>query len=137
MAVLIDTSVLLAGVLIRDINHQIASDLLLRLQQEQCIVSAPVLSELFYMTTTRISYERAIRAFNLTRGAFQIESLTDFDMSRMEQIMTQYQDAKLDFVDVSIFALAERLDIRQICTFDRRDFAIFRPAHCDYFELLP
>jgi uncharacterized protein len=34
-------------------------------------------------------------------------------------------------------ALAEYLAITQICTFDRRDFSIFRPAHCEYFERLP
>jgi hypothetical protein len=34
-------------------------------------------------------------------------------------------------------ALSERLQITQVCTFDRRDFSIFRPTHYDYLELLP
>jgi hypothetical protein len=51
--------------------------------------------------------------------------------------MTQYADANLDFVDCCIMALSERLQVRQICTLDRRDFSIFRPTHCDYLELLP
>lgn len=33
--------------------------------------------------------------------------------------------------------LAERLNITQILTFDRRDFSVFRPAHTPYFDLLP
>ncbi|HLV37426.1 MAG TPA: hypothetical protein VKY59_20070 [Spirillospora sp.] len=37
----------------------------------------------------------------------------------------------------SLYALADRLSITQVCTFDRRDFAIFRPAHSDYLKLLP
>jgi hypothetical protein len=34
-------------------------------------------------------------------------------------------------------ALAERLNITQICAFDRRDFPIFRPTHCENLEPLP
>lgn len=29
------------------------------------------------------------------------------------------------------------LAITRICAFDRRDFSIFRPRHCDYYDLLP
>ncbi len=51
--------------------------------------------------------------------------------------MTTYASADLDFVDCAIMALAERLNIRQILTFDHRDFSIVRPQHNAYFELLP
>jgi hypothetical protein len=34
-------------------------------------------------------------------------------------------------------AQAERLNIARIATFDRRDFSVFRPKHCEYLELLP
>ncbi len=34
-------------------------------------------------------------------------------------------------------AMTEGLNVTEICTFDRRDFSIFRPTHCDYLELLP
>ena len=40
--------------------------------------------------------------------------------------MEKYADARFDFVDCCIMALAERLAITQICTFDRRDFSIFK-----------
>ncbi len=59
------------------------------------------------------------------------------DLLRIEEIMSFYADAKLDMVDCCIMALAERLNITQICTFDRRDFSIFRPKHCKFLELLP
>jgi len=48
-----------------------------------------------------------------------------------------YADAGFDFVDCCIMALAERLQITPIYTFDHRDFAIFRRQHCPYLELLP
>ena len=47
------------------------------------------------------------------------------------------QDARFDFVDVAQMAIAERLDIRRVYTFDRRDFSQFKPRHTDYLELLP
>ncbi len=55
----------------------------------------------------------------------------------MQQIMEQYQDAAFDFTDAAIMALTERLNIKRGCTFDRRDFSVFRPLHCEYLELLP
>ena len=51
--------------------------------------------------------------------------------------MDQYTDAEFDFADVSLMALAERLNITQIFTFDRRDFVIYRPVHCTHLELIP
>lgn len=66
-----------------------------------------------------------------------IQSLTLLDIKRARDIMTEYATAKFDFVDCCLMALSERLNITRICTFDRRDFSIFRPKHCDYLELLP
>jgi predicted nucleic acid-binding protein len=59
------------------------------------------------------------------------------DVTRAGEITAQYASAHFDFVDCCIMALAERLNITQVCTFDQRDFTIFRPTHCDYLELLP
>jgi hypothetical protein len=63
--------------------------------------------------------------------------ITHDDILTMRRIMTQYFDAEFDYADVSIMAAAERLNITQIMTLDRRDFTIYRPNHCEFFELLP
>ncbi len=47
----------------------------------------------------------------------------------MEHIMTHYADSHFDFTDTAIMALAERLSVARIATFDRRDFAQYRPMH--------
>jgi predicted nucleic acid-binding protein len=59
------------------------------------------------------------------------------DLRRVQEIMAFYASARLDLVDTCIMALSERLQITKVCTFDRRDFSIFRPKHCDFLELLP
>lgn len=59
------------------------------------------------------------------------------DYSRSAEIIRQYSDAKLDFVDTLIAAMAERLNITRVLTLDRRDFQLIRPKHCSAFEILP
>jgi predicted nucleic acid-binding protein len=63
--------------------------------------------------------------------------LTATDFARAIALMDRYRDAELDFVDCCLTALAERLNITRICTFDRRDFSMIRPQHTEYFDLLP
>ena len=137
MAILLDTSVQLAAAFARDVYHEAGTTFLRSSRTETRIVPAPVLSELFYMMKVRTNYARALAAFVNTRNVFQIVELTDEDMVRMEQIMLQYASAEFDYTDTAIMALAERLKITHIATFDRRDFSIYRPTHADYLELLP
>jgi predicted nucleic acid-binding protein len=137
MAVLIDTNVLLALAFPKDTNHQTARTAMRDLTQDR-VIAAPVLPELFFMMTDRLGYRAAVTFFTrLQTAAFQIEALTPNDMARMSQIMIEYEDNTFDYVDAAIMALSERLNITTIYTFDRRDFTTFRPAHCDYLELLP
>ncbi len=89
------------------------------------------------MTMVRVNYRRAVQMFATTRTAFKIIELIEQDMTRMQAIMEQYGDAQFDFTDTALMALSERLNITKAYTFDRRDFSIFRPSHCDYLELLP
>jgi len=59
------------------------------------------------------------------------------DYSRSAEILRQYSDAKLDFIDTLIVAIAERLNITRVLTLDRRDFLLICPHHCSGFEILP
>lgn len=74
---------------------------------------------------------------DLQQEATSLESLSLIDIKRAREISVEYASADFDFVDCCLMALSERLDITRICTFDRRDFSIFRPKHCEYLELLP
>ncbi|MBI5670771.1 MAG: PIN domain-containing protein [Chloroflexi bacterium] len=123
---------------VKDVNHASTGKLLSVLAKTRAVIPAPVLQELFFMITVRIRYERAVNFFEqLQLSDFVIQPLLPEDMTRMTEIMRQYADTELDYTDTAIMALAERLNIRQVHTFDHRDFRIFRPKHCDYLELLP
>ncbi len=137
MAVLLDTSFLLAVAWSRDANHDLARAAMRDLIGIR-VVAAPVLPEIFYMLASRANYASAMNVFKTMRSAaFQIVELTAADMSRMQDIMAQYKDNQYDFVDVAIMALSERLNVQEIYTLDRRDFGSFRPRHCENLTLLP
>ncbi len=139
MSVLIDTSLLLAAMFNKDEHHLEGRKAMQELKGEDVrLMPSPVVYELFYMMSTRTTYERAINLFEMLQtSAFEIVRLTDADLKRMSEIMRQYQDAEFDLPDTAVMALSERLNITQVYTFDRRDFNIFRPKHCSMLELLP
>jgi len=74
---------------------------------------------------------------NLMEADPLIVGLQRQDFTRAAAIMRHYNTAQFDFVDCCVMALSERLDLTKICTFDRRDFSIFRPNHSDWLELVP
>ena len=49
----------------------------------------------------------------------------------------QYADSRINFVDATVMAVAERFLIKEVLTLDKRDFQIFRPKHCSSLTLLP
>jgi hypothetical protein len=69
-------------------------------------------------------------------GEIRVEPVTDRDAQRVIEILTGYRDQAFGFTDSSLFALAERLKIRSVLTFDRRHFDAFRPIHCESWDYL-
>lgn len=81
------------------------------------------------------------RVATLIRGiassTWRTECLSEDDLARTAEILTTYADSRIDLVDASVVAVAERLRATRIYTLDRRDFSIVRPRHVHAFELLP
>lgn len=137
MNALIDTSFLLATVAPRDANHALARATLAGIKSG-LMIAAPVLTELFYMVMSRVSYDAALQTQKrLTTAAIPILTLTQADYTRMDEIMRTYRTAAFDFADAAQMALAERHNIQQIYTFDHRDFLLFRARHVPVLDVLP
>ena len=105
---------------------------------DQLLVPDVILPELSYLFRRDFGYPGVItflERFQEFDAPF--ERLEKRDLPRMHEIAKTYASAAFDIVDCCIMALAERLGVTRIATFDRRDFSIFRPLHCGYFELLP
>jgi uncharacterized protein len=134
---LIDASYLVALGYPRDRNHAQAKQFAAE-YETGLLIPDVVLVEAIY-NLQRLGNTAATVQFStlLIAQSPRFVSLTVTDFARAVALMDRYRDAELDFVDCCLTALAERLDITRICTFDRRDFSMIRPQHTEYFELLP
>lgn len=54
----------------------------------------------------------------------------------MTELVAQYADLPLGTIDASVVAIAERLEVTEIATLDRRHFSVVRPRHISAFTLL-
>lgn len=104
----------------------------------ELVVPCTVLSEVSFLIEKNLRDEEMNPLLDdLESGALSLENVTVSDYSRIRELVTQYADLRLGFVDASIVALAERLDIRTVFTLDRRHFSTLRPRHVDAFALVP
>ena len=97
-----------------------------------------VLVEVAYLIGREAGIQTVVNFLKgLPASRFEIVESSAQDIECSAQILEKYADSKVDFVDAIIMAMAERLNIKTILTIDRRDFSIFRPAHCESFALQP
>ena len=136
MPILVDTGPLFALADRSDGHHDRTTRFFER-NQELLIVPVTVLPEVAHLLNARLGGD-AVRVFahSLAIGEMRVESLTYPDLRRIDELLTQYADSRLDLVDASVIALAERLDIVQVLTLDWRDFSIVRPRHCSALDIL-
>jgi predicted nucleic acid-binding protein len=102
------------------------------------IVPSMVIPESCYLLNAYLG-PLAEKAFitSLVKNEVSIEAPTEADLLRSLDLMQQYSDMNIGFVDASVVALSERLKIKEIFTTDRRHFGVIRPKHCKAFSLLP
>ena len=138
MTIITDTSYLVAVSNSKDRNHQVAMDFARATAPDLMLVPDVVIPELAYVIVRDLGHA-GLRSLlqDLKDSEAEFAPLEKTDLARMHEIATTYASAAFDIVDCCIMAIAERLGITRIATFDRRDFSIFRPRHCSFFELLP
>ena len=137
MAVLLDSGFLLASLNSSEAEHS-ATIRVLESIREPIVLPVPAITEVAYLLARDIGKDAAADFISsLADTELILEAPLAEDYLRSAEILRQYADANLDFVDALIAATAERLNIKRLLTLDRRDFQLIRPRHCDGFELLP
>jgi predicted nucleic acid-binding protein len=137
VAVIVDTS-FIVSLINPDEAFHIACLESARQVNTALIVPLTVLPEVAHLVTSRLGHHMMRQTMaELLRPTWTLETLARSDLERAQELLEQYGDARLDFVDANIIAIAERLKISTILTLDRRHFSIVRPRHCQAFELLP
>jgi len=137
MTVIADSSFIYALYSKHDSNHFQAKEFA-STYPGNTIIPDIILPEVCYLFLRDIGYA-GMRDFfvHFKEIDSPLAPLVRTDLNRIHEITEMYASAEFDIVDCCIMALAERLQITGIATFDRRDFSIFRPRHCDFLELLP
>jgi predicted nucleic acid-binding protein len=107
-------------------------------QVGRSLVPAPVVAEVGYLLA-RIAGPKIEAAFlrSIVQQTLSIIDLQVEDYERMAELVETYADFPLGTTDAAVIAVAERLDITEIATLDRRHFHAVRPRHADAFTLLP
>lgn len=134
---LVDTGVLFAAADADEPRHRDCADLL-RSRRAELVVVAPVVAESAWLIEDRLGPGAEARFLRLVaRGDLRVLDLTVSDYERCIELVEQYADLGLGFVDASIVAVAERERIADVATLNHRDFRAVRPHHIESFELLP
>ena len=102
------------------------------------VLPVPAITETAYLLL-RDAGPRAAADFIESLGTTKmlLETPQPGGYTRAAEVIRRYADSRVDFVDALIVAMAERLSIKTILTLDQRHFRLFRPRHCETFDLLP
>lgn len=105
---------------------------------EPLVIVPTVLAEVCYLIHERGGAQAEVAFLrSVARGELALAELTVSDVARMADLAATYADLGLGGTDASIVAVAERLGITTVATFDRRHFTVVRPSHTDTLTLLP
>jgi predicted nucleic acid-binding protein len=131
----VDTNIWLAAADRRSDRHGECAALL-RSHRGELAATVPVIAEASWLILDRLGTAAQAAFLRLvTTGQLTVVDLTQADWQRCAELAEQYASLRLDLIDASLVAVAERLT--RIATLNHRDFAVVRPRHAAAFELLP
>lgn len=108
------------------------------LTNEDILLPATVLAEVCYWLNRHGGPEvEAAFLDSVADGTFELVDLTTKDIERTAELVRQFSSFPLGATDASVIAVAERLGVREIATFDRRHFPAITPKAGGHFTLLP
>lgn len=137
MSLVIDTGVLYALLDRSDAAHVACRDLLVG-TKERRLLPSPILPEVDYWVAKQLGATAMVALLrDINAGAFEVVDVTKADYQRIEELVEQYGDMEIGFVDASVIAIVERLGERKVATLDRRHFGAVRPRHARSLKLVP
>ena len=135
--ILVDTGPLVAAANRQDGRHAESVEALANASRPR-LVPGLVIAEVCYLlardagTAVEAQFLRSFAA-----GFLTVVDVTAVDLDRAAELVEQYANLPLDATDACVIALAERLQISDVATLDRRDFSVVRPRHVDVLTLVP
>lgn len=107
-------------------------------ERETFVLTLPVVTEACWLIEARLTAAVAQTFWeDVVRGVFVVHPLDLRDLERALTLERAYSDAGFGFADACSLAACERLGIRSVFTFDRRDFSIYRTPKGEGLDLVP
>lgn len=134
--ILVDTGPLVADADADDDNHERCRDYL-DVAPRPLLVPSTVIPEVCFLLARNLGAAAESAFLRAFPDELTLEQVTVADLQRAAQLVDQYSDLPLGLVDASIVAVAERLDLTELMTLDRRHFSVVRPRHVEAFTIRP
>jgi uncharacterized protein len=107
----------------RDDRHHRRAVEFVRGNSARLVSNLPVLTEATFVLRFSVEAQRDLLWW--AQQALDVDQGTAADLLRIIDLLQQYRDLPAAFADVSLVALAERLNLKRIASFDS-DFLIYR-----------
>lgn len=137
MALICDTSGVLALYDASNADHA-ATAAVVESETGDLFVPVVLLAEIDYLLHDRLGADAArdfVRAID--QEEFTLVPLENADVRRCCQLLDQYRDLEIGLADATIVAVAERLALFRLLSFDHRHFRAIAPRNSTHFVLLP
>lgn len=137
MALICDTSGVLALYDASNAEHA-ATATVVEAETGAFFVPVVLLAEIDYLLHDRLGADAArdfVRAID--QEEFTLVPLEKSDVRRCGQLLDQYRDLEIGFADAVLVAVAERLSVFRLLSFDHRHFRVIVPRNSTHFVLLP
>jgi hypothetical protein len=137
VAILLDSSVVVAAADVADLNHPAAVGWFGR-ADEPLLIAALTLAEIDVVLQRELG-QAAILAVveSVAGGSIGLATVTPADLTRAAELLREAAEHRPRLADAMLVATAERVGVRRVATFDRRPIAVFRPRHLRSLDLEP
>jgi predicted nucleic acid-binding protein len=137
MAILLDSSAILAAADQSDLNHRAAITWFKRVN-EPLMIGALNLAELDLLLQRELGLRATFSLLEtIANGSIKVVAPTTADLVRATELMRETMEYRPRLTDAVLVATAERLGVTRVAVFDRPPIAIFRPRHVRSLDLEP
>jgi len=102
----------------------------------QIVTTSAVITEVMYFVSGHSDGPGSFAALLLDAGVQVVEASQPEDVLAAASLMKKYADTPMDYADATLVAAADRLDVREILTLDRRGFSTYRTQKGKRFQLV-
>jgi uncharacterized protein len=137
VAILLDSSAVLAAADQSDLNHRSALAWFGRVD-EPLLIGALTLGEVDLLLQRELGLRATLALLEAVgSGAVRVVSPTAQDLARAAELLREAAEYRPRLADAVLVSTAERLGISRVAAFDRRPIAIFHPRHVRSLDLEP